>query len=105
MSSRFNESEVDWFKPFKPRFIRPISNDWVDRASRLPGKALHVALAIWRQAGLESSSTIRLSLKPLRENHVSRQAVYRGLKVLEEAGLVEVERRNGALPTVTILGA
>jgi|SRR6516165_2122782 len=103
MLKSLHDSKFDWFKPLKPRFIRPMSIDWVDRASKLPGKALHVAVALWRQAGLESSATITLSMKPLRENYISRQAVYNALRAMEKAGLIKVERRNGVLPTVTIL--
>jgi hypothetical protein len=75
---------------------------WLSRASRLPGKALAVALAIWYVAGLERSGTVRLTTSTLREFNVGRKAAYRGLAALERAGLVQVERKRGRCPGVTI---
>jgi|SRR6516165_2849044 len=84
-------------------FIRPIPLGWATQASRLPGKAFHVAVAIWYQAGLRSSNSIRLSMKQSRKFGITRWAVYHGLAALEDAHLIEVERRTGRLPRVTIL--
>jgi hypothetical protein len=50
----------------------PIPWDWLDRAGRLPGKALAVGLVLWQKAGLCNSQTIgicqaRLDALGLRE--------------------------------------
>jgi hypothetical protein len=42
-------------------------------------------------------------MKQLRKFGITRWAVYHGLAVLEDAHLIEVERRTGRLPRVTIL--
>jgi hypothetical protein len=86
------------------KFLRgPIQWDWLSGAARLPGKALQVGLAIWHLAGLKNAMTIELSRVPLESLGVTRQAGYRGLKALENAGLIKVGRRSGRKTRVTIL--
>lgn len=87
------------------RFLKgPIPWDWLTGAGRLPGKALHVGLAIWHRAGLNCGATVSISLSGLmRELGVQRDAGRRGLQALEDAGLVKVERHAGRKPVVTIL--
>ena len=84
-------------------FIRAIPLAWVQQAARLPGKALHVALVIWYQVGVEKSGTIRFSMKLSRQFGVLRHAVSRNLALLEEARLIKVERHRGRLPDVIML--
>lgn len=84
-------------------FIRPIPLEWAHKAMRLPGRTFHLAVAIWHQAGLRSSNPVQLSTKGLRECGIDRQVMYRALVALERAGLIEVERRAGLQPRVTIL--
>ena len=86
------------------RFLKgPIPWDWLTRAFRLSGKAPHVALALWFQAGLQQNRTVVLSGASLLELGAKRHAGYRGLAVLEQAGLVTVERHPGRSPRVTIV--
>jgi hypothetical protein len=85
------------------RFLRgPIPWDWIAAASRLPGKALHVAVALWHLAGIKDSARVQLSPSVLRDIGIQRHAGYRGLRRLESAGLVEVARHRGRSPTVTL---
>src|SRR5262249_50967914 len=83
----------------------PIPLDWLLRAARLPGRALHVGLGLWHQAGLVGNSQVALSMKLMRSMGVGRCAVYRALHALENAGLVAVARYRGRKPQVTILDA
>jgi len=87
------------------RFLRgPIPWDWLTKAARQPGRALHVALELWRWAGIKRTREISLSLSgAARELGTSRSALSRGLRALEGAGLVSVERKAGRKPTVTLL--
>jgi len=71
----------------------------------LPGRALHIALAVWFLAGIKRVPTIALSTSALSSFGVDRYAAYRGLKALEGAGLVSVIRHVGRLPVVTLLDA
>src|SRR5215469_11596092 len=74
------------------RFLRgPISMPWLEKAARLPGRALHVALAIQHQTALVRSRTVSLPNKQLAAFGVDRDAKRRGLAHLETAGLVIVE--------------
>jgi DNA-binding transcriptional ArsR family regulator len=86
------------------RFLKgPVPMSWLAAAARLPGKALAVGIALWRLAGATKSQTILLSTTEVVPLGVDRNAKSRALRVLEQAGLVSVERRPGRLPRVTIL--
>lgn len=85
-------------------FIKgPLPLDWFEVAAALPGKTLHVALAIWFQVGLERSPTVRLSQKRLARFGVSRDAKYDALKRLADAGLIEVVQSAGQAPAITVI--
>lgn len=90
------------------RFLRgPIPMDWLCAASAASGQGggLKVAIALWYLSGLNrQAKTVKLSGAVLRALGVQRHAAYRGLEVLERAGLVSVERRQGQSPIVTLLG-
>ena len=86
------------------RFLKgPIPWAWLTTAAQEPGQALHVAIVIWFLSGLNKSRKIALSGKILRTMGVNRHAGYRGLKALEKAALVTVERHPGRNPVVAIL--
>jgi hypothetical protein len=86
------------------KFLKgPIPWKWIAKAARLPGKALQVALALWFLAGIKSKSVVALSGSVLRDIGVLRHSGYRGLKELEKAGLISVQRHEGRSPVVTIL--
>ena len=72
-------------------------------AATQPGRALHVALAIWFLAGIKRTPTVALSTSLLSSFGVDRYAGYRGLNALERVKLVSVIRHPGRLPIVTIL--
>ncbi len=86
------------------KFLKgPIPLDWLNMAAKLPGKALHVAIAIWFLAGIKKMRTIALSGSVLNGMGVKRNAAYRALAELEGAGLISVIRYHGRLSEVTIL--
>lgn len=80
----------------------PIPWSWLVAAGEATGRALQVAIVLWLEVGMKKSARVRLPHQRLREMGVDRHAVRRGLAALEAAGLVLVERRNGASPFVTI---
>jgi hypothetical protein len=95
-------------RPAKPkrgeRFLKgPVPLPWLEVAARLPGKSLHVGIALWYAAGLARSSAIPLSNIAVGAFGLDRNAKYRALAWLEGAGLVTVERKFGRAPVVTIL--
>lgn len=81
----------------------PVSIDWLGEAARQPGKALHVGVLLWFQAGLKGSRVV--SLRPsVRERFgLDRHATARALHALEKAGLVTVNRHRGRSPEVRLL--
>ncbi len=84
-------------------FIKgPLPLDWMQKAARLPGKALQVALALWYLAGLNKSHTVRLASKPLEAMGVARDAKYDALSRLAAAGLIAIEQKPGQAPIVTL---
>lgn len=80
----------------------PIPWSWLVAAGDAKGRALQVAIVLWLEVGMKRSARVRLPHQRLREMGVDRHAVRRGLAALEAAGLVVVERRNGASPVVTV---
>jgi hypothetical protein len=54
-------------------------------------------------AGIKASLTVRLTAEALDLTGCERHTVYRALTVMEQAGLIRVERRSGAYPQVTLL--
>jgi hypothetical protein len=93
--------------PPRPRagekFLKgPIPFRWLGRAGQLPGKSLHVGIALWFMAGITRNRTVPLANKTLAVLGVDRYAKYRALVWLEGAGLVSVERRPGCNPVVTL---
>ena len=83
-------------------FVPALPLEWANIAGCLPGKALHVALAVWRQAALKKSMTIALPNGPLAGYGVQRWAKRAALLALEGAGLIQVEWKPGRNPIVTI---
>ena len=82
----------------------PVPWPWLCAASRAgTGRSpLAVAVCIRYLAGRASGDTVKLGHKSLEEAGLTRQAAYRGLSALEDAGLVTVERVRGRAPLVTI---
>lgn len=95
-------------KPPRPKpgakFLRgPVPLDWLSRAATLPGRSLHVAIAVWFMAGLRKSRTVPVSNVTGLQFGLDRNAKYRALEWLENAKLISVERQVGRAPVVTIL--
>ncbi len=81
----------------------PIPGDWLSQAAALPGKSLHVGLALWYLVGLNKQRGVTLTRAVLAKFAVMPDAGRRGLQQLEDAGLVVVQRHSGRCPRVTLL--
>ena len=92
-------------KAARVRFVKgPLPLPWLRSAAALPGKALHVGLAIWYQHGLQWSDTRHtVSNELAAEFGADRYAKKRALLQLERAGLVKVEQSGKRAPRVTLL--
>lgn len=85
------------------RFLKgPIPLEPLATASCLPGKALAVYIALRHQCDLVGKSTVSLPAALLRRFGVDRDAKARALRVLEQAGLVQVERATGRTARITL---
>jgi hypothetical protein len=81
----------------------PVPLLWLEAAARLPGKSLHTGVALWYAAGLTQCASVPLSNVSGHQFGLDRNAKYRALDWLEKAGLVQVNRKLGRSPVVTIL--
>jgi hypothetical protein len=77
---------------------------WVERAARLPGKVMTLAMCLWHKAGLAGGPTVLLCLSRAGLG-LNEQAARRALRRLEKANLVRVQRQPGRGLLVTILDA
>ncbi len=98
-----------WFEKYGKRgrgeFLKgPVPLEWLLSALDLGATESRMALAIWFLAGLCGNlKGIRLRPKTVRRFVPRRQTAYRGLKSLEDAGLISVDRRRGRAAVVNIL--
>ena len=88
-----------------PYLKGPIPLDWLAIAAALPGKTLHVALALRWLDGLGKGAPIRFTRKAHKTFSLDRGTAASALARLETAGLVCVLRQSGRCPVVTILAA
>lgn len=92
-------------QPGRRRFLKgPVSWEWLACAAALKGRALQVGLALLFMAGIQKVPEVKLPLEQLADMGVDRHAAYRGLKQLESAGLVVVQRALGRKTRVRLLG-
>jgi hypothetical protein len=82
----------------------PIPLPWISRAACLPGRGLNTAMALWHIYKLSRCRTVKMQAKILLVFGLTRKSYTQGLARLELAGLISVERKHGATPTVTLLG-
>jgi hypothetical protein len=88
-----------------PFLAGPIDLGWLQRASRLPGKALHCALCLCHLARLHRTLSIAFSPSLRRSFGIGRKGAAQGLNALAKEGLVHIEGRSkGAAPVVTLVG-
>ncbi len=86
------------------RFLKAVPLPLLQKAARLPGRALALYLAIRHRSDLRRGQAVTLPAAYLRDWGISRYAQDRALVILETADLVDVERRSGRPALVTVLG-
>ncbi len=97
------------YRPFKRQskaqepYVRTIPLPWIHKASRLPGKALHVGIVIWFLSGVTKSKTAKLTRKWLSKFGIHHETGRRGLKALKRAELVHFEPSGHKSPLVTLV--
>lgn len=78
---------------------------WLRRAACLPGRSLHVGIALWTLVGPKRPLIAPLPNVAVTDFGLDRNAKYRALAWLEGAGLISVERKLGQPPIICILEA
>ena len=77
---------------------------WFQRAGGLPGRTLHVALALAQNARLAGKEQFRIRPSLIASIGVNRSTLYRSLVRMQEASLLEVvEKGPGRSPTIRLL--
>ena len=85
--------------------LSEFEREWLALAARLPGASLHVALSLSMLARAQNSRQVVVGNLATQRFGMRRNAKYRALTWLEDAGLIRVERRTGLAPLVTIVDA
>lgn len=78
---------------------------WLENASRLPGKALAVGLAIWALAIAVKTKTVMVTPVSVEGFGVDAAGKSRALAALAKAGLITLQSRKGRFPLVTLVVA
>jgi hypothetical protein len=92
--------------PLKKLFLRgPIPMEWLSKSAELPGKTLHLSIALWWLHGMANGKPFKLTKRALDSLNVSRDAAGDGLVRLEQQGLISIVRKVGQRPTITVLSS
>jgi hypothetical protein len=92
-------------KPGEAFLKGPIPWSWLEAAMRLPGKALHVAVLLWQEAGCRKGRTVRFRLSHAARLGMHLDTARRGLRSLADAGLITIRHHPGECLEVTLLKA
>ncbi len=87
------------------QFVRgPIPMPWLERAAKLPGKALAVGLLLWFRRGFDPDGTEPITVTPTRLARlgVSPKAGAAAIRRLKKAGLLTAEFGRGRCPRVML---
>lgn len=84
----------------EPRLIR---YDWLAEVAKLPGKSLHLGIALSWMAVLRGGPRVQLGRRVMARFSLSRDACYDALRRLEAHGLIKVWRLPGRSPMVTLM--
>jgi hypothetical protein len=102
-------SEVKLERPYRRKqqhFLKgPISLEWLANAARQRGRAFQVAVWLCYLVGILKRDEVVVSVNRAAMFGLDRWAFHRGLRALEEGGLVTVQRAAGRNPVVTLIGA
>ena len=99
-----NKSKAPSKKSSSGKFVcGPIPLVWVATASRTSCRAAKLAWAIWYARGFRPSRPVKLGRALLDLFGISKRTADRALRDLEGARLIQVSRRKGRLPLVTVL--
>ena len=85
------------------RFMPPIPEWWAIIAMALRGKAYHVGSIVWQECRINRSASCKLTRHVWEKFGLHRHTIRGGLKALEEAGLIVLEKGGKRSPLITIV--
>jgi hypothetical protein len=85
------------------RFMPPIPEWWAMIAMALPGKAYHVGAIVWQECRITRSASCKLTAHVWEKFGLHRHTIRGGLTVLQEAGLIILQKRCKRSPLITIV--
>jgi hypothetical protein len=100
---RNSGKSIELKPPRTHRFMPPIPEWWAAIAMALPGKAYHVGAIIWQECRIHGSPSCKLTRHVWQKFGLHRHTVRGGLKVLEEAGLIVLDKSGKRSPLITIV--
>ncbi|SET86548.1 hypothetical protein SAMN04487962_13313 [Marinobacter segnicrescens] len=80
----------------------PLNIEWLQLATQLPGRTLHLALALAVESYRRQTATVSLKARELESYGVKPDAASVGLDRLVQAGLVFADRHQGRPAQITI---
>ena len=84
-------------------FIKgPIELSWITETCKLSKSAMKVALALSFLKGIQGNTWLKLESRAAMRFSINRQSKSRGLKELEQSGLIEIKQQAGSLPLIKI---
>src|SRR5512134_863844 len=82
---------------------KPIRYDWLAEVGKLPGKSLHLGVALAWMAVRRGRPGVQLGRRTMARFNLSRDACYDALRRLEAEGLINVWRLPGRSPMVILM--
>lgn len=93
---------TEWTK--SEAFLKgPIPMSWINKVASLPGKVLNVALAIRWLSDMNANQPIKLTRNAMERFNFSSDAAAAALKLMENNGLIKIQRRPGQKPLIEVL--
>jgi hypothetical protein len=101
----YNKQLGNFVKPIKQTrlYIKMIPVDWLSQALTLSFSAVRVGLACWFIDGCNKQKPFTLTRTTCQRFAISKWDKRRGLKQLENAGLIEILRVPGRLSLITMV--
>jgi DNA-binding transcriptional ArsR family regulator len=102
------KNEVVAIGPVREKFVPPVPQRWIIAANKIATKrhspaALFVGLILWQRLRIRKQQPLRITKAVWSEFELSRVAVRRALKALEDGGLITVKRFKHRSPEITIM--
>ena len=105
MKLRFNKKTGEMVEKIKgaPFLKGPIPMSWIEKVASLPGKVLHVALAIRWLVDMNQNHPVKLTRHAMEQFNFSADAGSDAIKILEREGLIQVQRLKGQRPWIKLM--